>query len=201
MSSGTVLELSESVAKWRDHACNAFKILWIAALLQTGDKPISGDWPSLPRYFDEAAGMRVQRQHWASAHDDAWERLAVDLDWWLWTAGVVPSIESRKSGVRAEFGCFESLVLVIPSKGPSIPIVVSARLFGIIGLQLLMAVTGSRGLAVCMECKQPYFSRRKLGKRRLCETCRLKASWRHASMRHYRKKKGEKAYGKKARAK
>jgi hypothetical protein len=69
-----------------------------------------------------------------------------------------------------------------------------SALFGVLGIQVFFAASGSKSLLVCSNCGRPYMPKQlpRTGTHTYClrSTCK-KAALRHASRRHYRKITGK----------
>jgi hypothetical protein len=61
-------------------------------------------------------------------------------------------------------------------------------LFGALVLQLVLAITESRGLTICLGCGEPFFPQRNW---KYCNRCGRKAAMRAASKRYYWKEEEE----------
>jgi len=83
-------------------------------------------------------------------------------------------------------------VFVWPRKGPDV-LMGGAGVFAAVGLQVMMAVSRSDGLASCTACGRPYVPRRRLAanRRHYCEDCAASGAPVRDAAAAYRKRKRE----------
>jgi hypothetical protein len=173
---------SEPIVAYRKLADWAYRLLFCAAALRRGERVESGDWPwdrqkvlspistlEEPKLMESLTFTLDPRVH-----------VAVHVRWWFYIAGLGLGVSydsgHSRGGMRLEPFCRET-----------------NPLFGVLAMQLLAAVRGDHGTALCDECGRLFTARRKqaVGRAQRCEDCGVHAAWRRASQR-YRKRKGHK---------
>ena len=99
--------------------------------------------------------------------------LSVHVNTWLGLGYVRPHLRWDENGPRILF---------------SVGSLECDRLFGHLALQLLVAVSGSTGFALCSACSAPYVPRRAPARSRLhyCQRCGRRAAWRVAQRKRRR---------------
>jgi hypothetical protein len=157
------LVLSEPLEKWRVLATRAKNLLLVANAVH-----LEGNAPAeLWEKTDGFAGSfrKLYGPKWGYL-DEPWPRLAANLEYWIVAADV--SVRVDVDG--------RSLSVILGSN----QFVISS--LGLVAVQLLLAVTGSEGLASCSGCGAPYISNRPplagkrvgrwIARRNYCENCR-----------------------------
>ena len=171
--------LSEPTGRLRELAARAKSLLLAAHAVR-----LRGD--ASPELWEKADGFRGSFSKgygavWAYL-DEPWSRLAANLDYWMAAGDVCLR-------VRAEG---RSLVAFLGSN----PFVNSA--FGLLAIQLLLAITRSEGLATCAGCGAPFVSGRQplagrrvgrsIARRNYCQDCRDRKVPQRDAARDYRKR-------------
>jgi len=173
---------SEPLERWRVLAMQARHLLLAAnAVRSVGDAP-----PELWEKVDGFSGSF--RKHygpgWAYL-DQPWPRLAANLDYWIVAADVGVRVSAEN----------HSLVALLGSN----PFVISS--FGLVAIQLLLAITRAEGLASCSGCGAPYMCSRPplagkrvgrwVARRNYCQRCRDAKLPQRDAARDYRKRSAE----------
>jgi hypothetical protein len=142
-------------------------------------------WP-WPRHFTRRhlarsrSGESPRTQQWRRHRREGWRLLTLYADYWLRAADVRPWPQFQNGQVRLTLGS---------DWGHS-------PLFGAIAVQLVLAISGVQGFAVCDACRNVYAPRRtpRAGECHYCEACRdRKVAQRLAAARYRRgetKKRG-----------
>ena len=163
----------EPLAEWRAFSARARAVLSIAASLHQGKLGDPNDWKHLgegwlPDAFAPAKGLgeaaKIGRRRVES------ERAGVTnaVSGWLALARVTPALSWRENDVRLVFSEADTSSHL--------------RLFGVLGMQLLFAVSRGNGPSVCSACGVPYVRSRRAaaGRRNYCKDCGTRAAWRFA---------------------
>ncbi len=153
----------EPVDAWRTWARRAHALLAVAAALREDKRGAEPDWRV-------ATDMETPQ-----TPAEGWHVLTYYADYWLKAAGVRPWPQFQDGKVRVTLGS---------DWGHS-------PLFGAIAVQLVLAISGAQGFAVCDACRNVYAPLRtpRAGERHYCQTCRdRKVPQRHAASRY---RKGE----------
>lgn len=163
----------EPISTWRAYAKEARAILRIAEYLRVDQDPNEDDWKvvceRLGRVVPETATKEAQKQGAAQL-----------LTEWLQLGGVRPTVEWIENGQPA---------LLFSG------IYVYGTLVGTLAMQLVSAVTDSRGLAICDSCGVAYAPSRRPSptRRHYCQKCGIKAAWRDAAKdKRLRRQKSDK---------
>ncbi len=185
---GTRVVYSEPIAAWHSYSREALAMLNVAASLRGGVvKASKVDFASLGCWLDvvRAEMGRTDEIGTPDLFDRAARlpsrmRLAIEgLNRWIYLGGVRPSVEWLTKG------------------SPSIQFF-TPGLFGALALQLMLAVSGSDGWAMCSGCGRPFSpSKVPAGRRRrYCEDCRKAGvDRRHASRDYRARRRAEKKSG------
>ena len=155
----------EPLDAWRTWARRAHAFLAVAAALQDGELGAESDW-RLTRDSNR------KTPHTVTA---AWRELTYYAGYWLKAADVRPWPQFQDGIVRFAIGS---------DWGHS-------PLFGAIAVQLVLAICGAQGFAVCDACRNVYAPRRapRAGEQHYCQMCRdRKVPQRQAAARY---RKGE----------
>ena len=175
----------EPIEAWRRFAADARAILNFAAELHNDRCGREVDWDTMFESLRPASAevwFRRGRSDVERGKKDVWMGrylLAEQLNLRLQLGNVRPTVVW--GGVQTD-----------DTKGP-VALFQGEGLYGMIALQLAMAVSKSHGFAVCRECGTAYAPRRRpnLAQRNYCDSCRrLKVPERNAT-RAYRKRKRE----------
>ena len=125
----------ESIKDWLFWAKMAASILNIAAALNSDLLPQRADWETIITSASEEKSLLIDSllsRHWIAK-----VYLQESVNRWLHLANV-------------------RLSLGWPIGVPMPTLVIEANTFGVLGVQLLTAVTGAQSLAVCDGCVKPY---------------------------------------------
>lgn len=164
----------EPLAAWRTYSREALAMLNLAASFRDGQaKASEPDLEFLGSWLDVTSAERGHTHEVGAkgifdgvSRVPGRRRLADEgLNRWIYLGGVRPSVEWTK-------------------KGPPIVQFSSPGLFGALALQLMLAVSGSDGWAVCSGCGLPYAPPHvpAANRRRYCQACRTAGvDRRHAS--------------------
>ena len=170
-------EQFEALRYWKVYSAHANSILRVATKLHRGGSPTTEDWRFVvanapkslivedqPPEELESAVTRAIRSRMKSR--DPWEVVARDINNWLLLAGARPRCAARNGGIDLDF-----------TGDPQCP------LAGILGIQLMTAVSRVEDLALCAECHIPFIPRRRPApdENRYCKNCGRKAAMRRAS--------------------
>lgn len=159
---------SEPLAKWRLFSRTAQAVVNTAAKLSLEKELTAEEFRAvLTQCGFSNLPSRLQDPSYAR------QFLAIIVELWLFAGGVRPRLSWDDEGhpyvnMRAEFPC----------------------MFGVLGCQLMLAVTNSSGLAVCSGCQQVYTPKRipARGRNHYCLQCGRTVALRYAA-RKYRERK------------
>jgi hypothetical protein len=180
----------EPLSVWRRYAKDARDLLEIAARLRElpQEHPNLVDAAIETACYVETIAERWKRLDGLDFKDpslegawsrlaDPWQRIAEDLNRWLFVSDV---------------GAFVS------AKGREFSLTIGANRFtwsvlAIITLEIISAVAAANGLATCSNCAMPFLLRRKpvADERRYCSDCRMKGIPLRDAARDLRKRKAE----------
>jgi len=136
----------EPIGRWFHFRRQATALIKIGAAVRQGRRPDASDWAALYE------GLYAAPPH----HDLPLEAhralLQSWINFWLSWGGVRPTLDWRK---------------------PQPDFYVGGGTFGILALQLMLAVSGGHTLALCTGCGKPYRRRREpqAGRRNYCPNC------------------------------
>lgn len=148
----------EPIQRWRFFARQARALLSVAARLRQGKPGLKEDWKVIFNWKPEEIG--APKFHGEECDIDR-QLIVYLVNRWLALGNVRPVL--RRDGERV-FVTFDT------------------NLFGVLASQLMMAVSGTKGLSSCSACGMPYAPTRqpKSNQRNYCQGCREKAPWRDA---------------------
>lgn len=170
----------EPISAWRSYAKFARALLNIAARLHQGEVGSDEDWRTL--HSDRCGFLgwdyATERRKAEVFPDLERERslIAEGVNYWLVLGDVRPRISWSHSRPIIEFECSKPY----------------GKLFAVLAIQLMMAITQLDSLAICSACGQSYMPKRrpKSTQRRYCMDCKSLAQ-RDASA-DYRRRQGVK---------
>jgi hypothetical protein len=170
---------SELVRPWLRYAEVARSILNIGARLTEGQLGMEEDW-------------RVLRKH-------GW--IGKDFPWWK--SGRKPYSKDSEEAIEHERQIIASLVNGWMAQGNVRPTInwknskptltieggSQSKLFAILSIQLMLAVSSTEGLAICSACGMSYIPKRRprVGEKHYCQACGRAAAIREASANYRRK--------------
>jgi hypothetical protein len=168
----------EPVERWFVYVTVARSILNIAAALHSGKLGEGQDWVQAFAGFDMSDEIRqtITPTMWegpVGKLENATVALADLINEWLRLGDVRPRLDWELSGPHLEFDC---------------------ATFGVVGIQLLQAVTRAHGLTICSSCGKPYLRQgRKAprGRRNYCPDCGEGAALRDAQRAHRQRRKSD----------
>ena len=153
----------EPLEAWRTWARRAHAFLAVAAALQQKQVGVEADWRM-------ATDSRMETPRTPA---DGWRALTYYAGFWLKAADVRPWPQFQDGMVRFAIGS---------DWGHS-------PLFGAIAVQLVLAISGTPGFAVCDACRNVYAPLRspRAGERHYCRTCRANNIPQRYAAARYRK--------------
>jgi hypothetical protein len=184
----------EPVEVWKQFAREARSILTLAARLQLAKSGEKIKWlpvglSGFQRVYEEIDGQIVRRAPDPESGGimeavAGRERLADEVNGWLSLANIYPVFAWSEEDPK-----YNTL------GGKGIRLAYDHSVFGALTLQLLFAVSRTKGLAFCSNCSRPYIPKRRPvpGRRSYChrEEC-LRARGRDASRDRYAREKAKK---------
>ena len=159
---------SEPLDDWRKFGRRVRAILNISAQLHQGELGNSKDWDIIKRPGRGQDEITLDERLIADRHDICFH------------------VNGLTSNVRQ--------MLRWSGRSPELMLVGSERVTSYIAIQLLLAVSRSKGLITCSSCGELYSPRRRpaASKRRYCQDCGQLAAWRDAQADRRAKKKNHK---------
>jgi hypothetical protein len=176
------LTFSESVEAWRRLARRARSLLLVASSVRLNGAAPAELWEQADGFrgsFGKDYGRRL------AYLDDPWNRLAANLDYWINAADICLRIEAEGQSLVASLGT-----------NPF-----TCSIFGLVAMQLVLAVTRSEGLTSCSGCGAPFIAKRQplagrqvgssVAKRNYCQYCRERGVPQRDASRDYRARKSK----------
>jgi len=168
---------AESIAMWRGYAKQARAILNVTVALKNGKAGDNEDWEMLAKQVGSVVDEKDDKGEITTIivlPTGEWERrivLSNAVNHWLSPGQVRPVFYLTEDGPLIQIG--------------------NRTVFGALGLQLMLAVSQTQGLASCTSCGIFYTPSRKPNPNRnsYCPTCGLSAAQRNASEKYRNNKK------------
>jgi len=168
----------EPISRWLEWVACARSLLNAAAFFHDGAFPSEEDWNHITRIM--SPGTDVKRLVTSRSRENGFEdeRLGLGdiVSQWLLMSRIEPRFTWDLDGPRFQL---------------------DTGTFGVLGIQLMEAITRSQGLSTCSGCGIPYMRegrRPQRGRRNYCPSCGTKAALRDAQ-RERRSKLKEQADG------
>jgi len=161
----------EPIDDWFEWARSVRATMHIAATLHEGKPGSESDW-TLLQPGKQFSGIHI----WEQDRATQWVALTLLLNEWASLAGLRP-------------------VLSVDDDAPTflmgVPQVSVGRLFGVLVLEMMAAISRSTGFKICRDCGTPFVRQGRGGDGyKYCEDCGTKAAWRRASKKYRHKKAG-----------
>ncbi len=152
---------SEPVERYHYFSGQARAVLRCAVALHRDELGNAADWDRLGVSDPGEMSFRIGSDLDASG-GWGWTVLLKSVNEWLQIGDVRPALAWSANGPGFHFN---------PTP------------FGTLAVQLMLAVSRSHDMAVCHECKVPYFRNERApraGYRNFCNNCGIRAAWKHA---------------------